>query len=80
MHSSVPGAEGAETGLQWGGEGGAAWWGWGRDFGKKPGKLHNPQVHKASEFQNQPGRRVKLEWHLFKAEHGENRAGTPISV
>ena len=71
MHSSVPGAEGAETGLQWG---------WGRDFGKKPGKLHNPQVHKASEFQNQPGRRVKLEWHLFKAEHGENRAGTPISV
>lgn len=46
----------------------------------KPGELHNPQVHKVSEFQNQPGRRVKLEWHLFKAEHGGNRAGTPVSV
>ena len=33
----------------------------GEGLGKKPGKLHNPPVHKVSEFQNQPGRRVKLE-------------------
>ena len=52
----------------------------GEGLGKKPGKLHNPQVHKVSEFHNQPGRRVKLEWHLSKAEHGGNRAGTPVSV
>lgn len=71
VHGSAPGAEGAETGLQWGWGRGCSLLGSGRDFGKKPGKLHNPQVHKASEFQNQPGRRVKLEWHYLKLSMGK---------